>query len=536
MASLTATFGEIDEPHAHTGRGPRGTRVAVIGAGIGGVCAAIDMAKAGAAVTVFEKAPRAGGKIRTLNVAGRDLDAGPTVLTMRWVFESIFEDSGYALDEAVTATPVPVLARHAWQDGSRLDLFADRQRSIEAIAEFAGPSEAAAFARFADKSARLYASLEPGFMTADKPGPLALAARMLRVDPASLVLTNPMATLWQSLSSQFQDPRLRQLFGRYATYSGASPFEASSTLMLIAHVEEAGVWTLDGGMAALAAALERLAGKLGVTFRYDTTVSGIAVESGRATGVELADGERHAADAVVANSDCSAIADGLFGTAAARAVPRTGPHDRSLSAVATALVGEVRGFPLTRHNVFFSRDYRAEFDAIFKNAQLPKDPTVYICAQDRDGTAGAVSPAVEHVERALLLVNAPANGDRHTYTETEIEACWENTLAVLKRCGLDFAQAPVRKTTTPTHFASLFPATGGALYGRSSHGWAAAFRRPGARTAIPRLYLAGGSVHPGAGVPMAALSGRRAAASLLADLASTRRFHPVATSGGTSTR
>jgi 1-hydroxycarotenoid 3,4-desaturase len=515
---------------------PGDLRVTVVGAGIAGLTAAIQLAACGARVTLFERANRPGGKIRQVKVGGHLIDAGPTVLTMRWVFERLFEEAGSSLSNFITTTPAEVLCRHAWQDGSRLDLFADRDRSIDAIGQFAGPKEAAGYRRFALASERLYKALAPSFIDAAKPGPVGLAAGMALADPRSLFIANPLNSLWQELGHYFSDPRLGQLFGRYATYSGASPFQASATLMLISHVEAAGIWTVKGGMIEVANALDRLARTLGVTMHYGRGVERLETQNGRIAALLLEDGDRVATDAVVLNADSSALSQGLMGPDVDKAVTAA-TTERSLSAIATCLVATPQGLPLSHHNVCFSKDYRTEFEDIFKRGRLPRDPTVYICAQNRvGGLAHEAGSAGHNAEPALLLVNAPPNGDRHSYQPTEIEECWERTLAVLRRCGLTFAEAtPSRQTTTPSAFHQMFPGTGGALYGRSSHGWAAAFRRPGNRSAIPGLYLAGGSVHPGAGVPMAALSGRQAAANLLADRASIRRFHPVATSGGTST-
>jgi 1-hydroxycarotenoid 3,4-desaturase len=193
------------------------------------------------------------------------------------------------------------------------------------------------------------------------------------------------------------------------------------------------------------------------------------------------------------------------------------------------MVAETQGFPLLHHNVFFSNDYAAEFEDIFKRARIPEAPTVYVCAQDRgDGTAQPDK------DRLFLLVNAPATGDRAQFSSEDIASCETRMLGLLQRCGLTVKPLTSR-VTTPADFHRLFPATGGALYGRASHGWMASFQRPGSATKIPGLYLAGGSTHPGAGVPMAALSGRLAARRLVSDRASTRRFHRAAICGGTST-
>jgi 1-hydroxycarotenoid 3,4-desaturase len=164
--------------------------------------------------------------------------------------------------------------------------------------------------------------------------------------------------------------------------------------------------------------------------------------------------------------------------------------------------------------VFFGNDYAAEFGSVFRHGRLPDDPTVYVCAQDRPGEM-----PTGQAERLLVLINAPANGDHgQGISPSEIEQCTSRTFGLMERCGLLVHRRPdAAVITTPGTFAKLFPATGGALYGQAVHGSMAAFRRPGSRSALPGLYLAGGSVHPGPGVPMAVLSGRLAAESLLQD-------------------
>jgi 1-hydroxycarotenoid 3,4-desaturase len=186
---------------------------------------------------------------------------------------------------------------------------------------------------------------------------------------------------------------------------------------------------------------------------------------------------------------------------------------------------------LVRHNVFFNQPYDAEFDDIFRQRRLPQKPTVNVCAQDQTDLYQAHSDR----QRLLCLVNAPALGDRSEFAAKEIDACEQTTFDFLKQCGLDIdLDNAICHRTTPFVFNQLFPATGGALYGQANHSWMDTFQRASAESPIPGLYLAGGSIHPGPGVPMAALSGRMAAATLMGHLGLTKLSGRTLISGGTS--
>ena len=542
--------------------------VIVVGAGMAGLVTALLLAHRGVEVLVCERGDQPGGKLREVPVAGQRIDAGPTVFTMRWVFDELLAEVGTHLEAELGIRPLEILARHAWDQGGRLDLFADLERTVAAIGDFAGAAAARGYRDFCREARGVYQTLEQPFIRAPRPTPVSLVGRVGPFGLKGLLKIRPFETLWQALGEHFPDPRLRQLFGRYATYCGSSPFLAPATLMLIAHVEQEGVWTVDGGMHQIAAALTRLAMARGARFRFGTEVAEILSDRRRVSGVRLATGEALAARAVVMNGDVAALRAGLLGAAASGLSPPPAESQRSLSAMTWNLVAPTEGFPLVRHSVFFSRDYPAEFDAIFRQGRLPAAPTVYVCAQDRAGDVdwpGGAIPgrragladgkpppgeargasgwatsessgegipipgmgagvAFSGPERLLCLVNAPAIGDTHAFSPAEIESCEASAFSLLERCGLRVQRSPANtRVTTPTDFNRLFPATGGALYGQASHGWKASFNRPGTRTKLPGLYLAGGSVHPGAGVPMAALSGRLAAACVLSDLTSTSR-------------
>lgn len=514
----------------------------IVGAGMGGLAAAIALAAQGERVTLFERAATPGGKMRRLMLGSDDnqagVDGGPTVFTMRHIFDELLDGADKRLEDYLTLGKVDCLARHAWPDGGQLDLFADVARSADAIGHFAGLAAARQYKRFCADAKAMHDTLYKSFMCQPAPSMKALLAGASVIQ---LSRTRPFQSLWSALGGYFKDPRLRQLYGRYATYVGSSPFQAPATLMLIAHVEQAGVWQIRGGMHELAKALAAVAADVGVEMHLDCPVRAIQAKGGQITGVELERGECIDADAVIFNGDANAMATGLLGEQVRSTTAPLSRQDRSLSALTWAMNAPTAGFDLEHHNVFFSSDYAREFDELFTRRRLPSEPTVYICAQDRSDSARDHPIPTGRPERMLCIVNAPAEGDGDRastkLSDEEIERCETATFNHLARLGLEIR--PVEQAslirTSPSEFHQLFPATGGALYGRVSHGWRASFSRTGQRTAIRGLYLAGGSVHPGAGVPMAALSGMTAAASRIADRALTSRSSRVAMSGGTST-
>ena len=505
-------------------------KVVVVGAGMAGLVTALQLAHAGVQVTVVDKAAGPGGKIRQLMPNGMPVDSGPTVFTMRWVFDQILADVGTRLESELRIHPLNILARHFWEDGSQLDLYADPAQSLDAVARFAGGAEADRFKKFCEKARQVYDVLEGPFIKSPSPS---MAQMMGSLGPrglATLASVGPMRSLWHSLGRHFTDQRLRQLFARYATYCGSSPWEAPATLMLIAQVEMDGVWVVDGGMHALAACLMRLAQARGVNFLFNSECERIELDKGKVSGVRLMQGDSLRADSLVFNGDISALRKGLLGPGLQKSVQEK-VQPRSLSAVTWSMHADTGGMALDRHNVFFRNTYASEFEDIFTHGKLPHQPTVYVCAQDR-----GIGTQPDGAERLLCLVNAPARGDK-PQSEDELQACAHSSQALMAASGLHLNLESTASCirTTPQDFHHLFPATGGALYGQATHGWMAAFARSNARSQIPGLYLAGGSVHPGPGVPMAAMSGRLAGAALMADLGLTSLSRKTVISGGTLT-
>lgn len=503
--------------------------IAIIGAGMGGLAAGIRLAAAGRDVTIFEAHSWPGGKMRVMPSDAGPVDAGPTVLTLRDVLDDLFAAAGTAVEDHLTLTPLPVLARHFWADGTRLDLTHDPAENSAAIASAFGSRAAHEFDRFSAETRALFQAFDTPIMRS--PGPRVLAsARAALGARETLPWLVPGRSLEKMLQARLSDPHLRQLFGRYATYVGGNPLLAPAVLGLVWQAEAAGVWAVQGGMARLAQALAALFERLGGTLRLNRPVARIVTTKGRASGLHLADGTRVTCGQIVFNGDPAALP---FLLDEPRKAPKqTQTHPRSLSARVWTFAAEVadRGLgrdALAYHTLFFADDADAEF-APLAHGRTPQDPTIYVCAQDR-----ALGQPPQGLERFQFILNAPAT---QPGTAEKEPPCQTHPFDRLARFGLHLTPRPGPDSlTTPAGFAALFPHSQGALYGLSPNGARATFQRPTARTKVTGLYLAGGGVHPGAGVPMALMSGGHAAQAALSDRISADKSAPTAMHGGMST-
>jgi 1-hydroxycarotenoid 3,4-desaturase len=487
-------------------------RAIVIGGGVGGLAAAIRLARAGLTVRLLERADAVGGKLREIELGGRRLLGGPSVLTMRGVFEELF-GGAEQMAARLHLVPVEPLCRHFFADGSQLDVYADEERSRAAIERFAGPASARGYLAWRRHAARIFEIVRGPFMERPIPpvwemmSPRALL-QMTQIDA--------FRTLWKALESFFPDPRLRQLFGRYATYNGSSPFHAPATLAVIAHVENAwGVFACEGGIYRLAEALGDQARALGVEIQTGAEVEALVLRGSRVVGVR-AGGEPQLADVVVANCDVADVYERLLGKPGERLAAKYAAEELSLSAYVLVAVAPRAPLGLAHHNVFFSGDYRREFDALLDARRPPDDPTLYVCAEDRlDPRA-----AVPETERLFLLTNAAPLDARGATVDwsAEAERCRARIHAVLGRHRWTLSPEHSAELT-PRDFAARFPRSRGAIYGLASNGMTSAFKRPPNRVpGIAGLYLAGGTVHPGAGLPMVALSAKIAVDLALEEL------------------
>jgi phytoene desaturase len=481
-------------------------RIVIVGGGVGGLAAAIRLRAIGHSVTVFERNDVVGGKLATYERNGYTFDIGPSLVTLPHLFDDVFRTAGTTLDEQLELVRLDPQFAYHWANGSSLTVPDGDDATAAAFDEFA-PNSGEQWRAFDARGRRIWDVADRTFFAGPMANPLALAKRMR--SPFDLTAIDPLRTLHRSAATFFDDPRLVQWAGRYATYSGSSPYAAPATLACIPHIESRfGCWYPMGGLDALRAAFERVARDAGVDIHTGVDVTRITTgATGAVSGVELDDGSIEAADIVIANTDAEHLyADLLADKTALKQVRRA---KRSTSGF--VLCVGARGFTpgLEHHNVWFSDSYRAEYDQL-ETGELADDPTIYACVS----SVTDPSQAPDGCENWFLLVNTPPDVD------VDATSYGDLVLDRLADRGVDLRpRLEFRHTMTSADIERRYRSPGGAIYGTSSNGKRAAFVRPANRGARPGLYLVGGSSHPGGGLPLVTTSAKIVTEMIADDLA-----------------
>ena len=483
--------------------------VAVIGAGVAGLAAAARLAVAGHPVTVFEASASFGGKMQQFDLAGAApgdtyrFDARPSLFTMPQLADDVFRLAGRDPADYLRYERLDPITNYFFADGTRLSAWADADHFAQEVETQLG-APAADVSGFLARSGRAYEATAGTFLHKS----LHRAGTYFSADTLRAVAALPSLGLTGTMHARHEkafgaDPRLVQLFDRYATYNGSDPYQAPATLSLIPHLEHGlGAYYPEGGIYAIAQGLHRLAEEFGVEFRFNEPVEEILTAGGRVAGLRTAQ-RTYDFGLVVSNMDVVPTYRRLLPHE--KAPERTLAQPRSSSAL-IFYWGVAQEFSeLDLHNIFFSADYKAEFDAIFQQQTVADDVTVYVNISSKKTPADA-PPGHENW---FVMVNVPHDQGQDWEALTQ-----QTRRAVLRRLSQALGQdveplIRAERVWTPPGIAHDTSSFGGALYGASSNNALAAFlRHPNFAGRLPGLYFCGGSVHPGGGIPLCLLSAK----------------------------
>ncbi|MGH8864173.1 MAG: phytoene desaturase family protein [Burkholderiales bacterium] len=470
-------------------------KAVIIGGGLGGLATALRLAANDWEVTVCEQGPTLGGKMNRWEKSGFRFDTGPSLITMKWVFADLFRALGASIEDHLELTQMHPLAEYIYDDGTRFTYSASMPDWLQTVAKLE-PRDVDGFLGFMRLGARLFELSQETFLRRPPQAPPDMRSlKALR----HLPLRHAWGNYHKTVAAHFRSPHLQQLFDRYPTYVGSSPYLSPATLAVVPYIEYAfGGWYIKGGLYKLIETLSSLAGRMNVTLLTAARVDSIVHEAKQVKGVILADGQKLEADVVVMNGDVSMTKALLGGEANPTAVA-----NRSLSGL-VFLVGVKHDLPqVAHHSVFFSLNYEREFAHLFDERRFPDDPTVYVSIPSR--TDRSLVPGAG--ETLFIMANAPANDD--AWSEAEIDRARARVFARLSKAGFPLLDSDVvvSDVWTPRRMGQRYLMPGGSIYGLNSHGWRHAFLRPPNKDrAIGGLYYVGGSSHPGGGTPTVLLS------------------------------
>jgi len=470
----------------------------VIGAGIGGLSAACLLAAEGYKVTVYEKNSTPGGKMQERVRDGYRFDTGPSLLTMPFVLEKLFERCGENLHDYLAYTDLQPICRYFYPDGVVFDNYSDKKLNAAELKKFA-PKDVSSYSKFLKRSEKLYNRTADAFLF----NPLYSIKDLKFLSLFNLLRIDALSTVSKKVDRYFSSPHLRQFFKRFSTYNGSSPYQAPATLNVIPHVElNQGGYYVKGGLYQIARSLFKLAEKSGVNFQFNQTVISLDVSGKKINGVKFKKGSIEKADVVVANSDAT---DTLLNLIPGQHLSNR--KKKSLKKIEPSCSGFVlllgcnkQWEELKHHNIFFSDNYKKEFQDIFQEKHMPENPTIYVA----NSSYTDPSHAPEGASNLFVLINAPYVVENQNWEEVE-ETYSSFIISELEKRGLTGLEASLDlvEKITPVDFRNMYRSNRGSIYGTSSNSKFSAFLRPRNKVRfLDNLYLVGGSSHPGGGIPL----------------------------------
>ena len=497
--------------------GPFVPSVIVVGAGLGGLSAAIRLANAGLRVTIVEQGERPGGKLGTLVRDGFRFDTGPTIFTLPQLVADLFAESGERLEDHLDLAPCEPAFRFSFRDGVELRFGSDLRDLLGQIAALE-PRDVAGYLEFLARSSKIYDELMGHFFRRSFNGPRQMFTP--RVARAGVVL-DVTRTLDARMRGYFRDPHLRHIMTFKSIYVGTPPTQVPAAYAAIPYLELVyGVWSVRGGrgLHAIAEELAALAIRRGVTIRYNAPVKEIAVGPDGVKGVILADDEFIPAGYVVSNADIVHTYRDLVHPRWRRKYTdaRLARYEPSSSAFILYL-GLDKVYPeLAHHNVYFPQDYAGEMARIFVETRPPADPTIYL------GDFAKSDPTLAPPGGSALYVLAPVPHITLAFNwSREADAYRDLVIGKVKALGLADIEGHIvtEDRWTPLDFAARHNNNRGSIFGLSGKWSQSTFFHPPNRSEEVRgLYFAGGSAQPGGGIPLVLLSGEITAGLVVEDV------------------
>jgi phytoene desaturase len=477
-------------------------RAVIIGSGIAGIATSLRLRKKGYEVDVFEANDYPGGKVTSFTQDGFRFDAGPSLFTMPNLVEELFELFGEEVSQHFQYKKKEVVCNYFWEDGTTFSVAADAKKFAQEAGQKFGVAEKK-ITNYLNRSQKKYDSTAPIFLKKSLHQASTYFSRKMLKSLFQMGSMDILSSLNQLNQKNLEEPHLVQMFNRYATYNGSSPYKTPGIMSMIPHLElHLGTFFPKGGMQNITNSLFELAKEKGVNFYFSQRVKRILVENKKAIGIET-EQKKVLADLVVSNMDIYSSYKKLMPQE--KHPEQTLKQERSSSAL--VFYWGVRGvFPeLDLHNILFSKNYQAEFDSIFEQKTIGDDPTIYINITSKEEKSDAPAGS----ENWFVMINTP--GDYEQDWETMIATARQQILEKIKRTlGTDLeALIMTEEVLHPRLIEKKTSSYRGALYGAASNSKFAAFlRHPNFSRKINNLYFCGGSVHPGGGIPLCLLSAK----------------------------
>lgn len=489
-------------------------RVAVVGAGIGGMSAAISCAAQGYAVTLFEKNDKVGGKLNVLTKEGFSFDLGPSILTLPHIFEQLFAMHNRKLSDYVDIVALDTHWRNFFEDGTVLDLYADNDKTAKHLEEkYSGAGQH--YRDFVNYSKRQYEIVEKNYFNKglDTFGSFLTNYPL----PELLFKLDLFRTMNDSVSRFFGEQHLRDVFNYFIKYVGSSAYNAPGFMNLMPWVQIGfGLWYVKGGMYNMARGMAKLMDEIGITVHCNCEVAAIMHERCKVTGVAVKNGDNHLADAVISNMEVIPAYEKLMGESG-RFMRKLEKFEPACSGIVIHLGLDTVYPQLAHHNFIYSNDQRHHFDLVFNKRVLPTDATIYLVAPTRTDP----TQAPEGCDNLKILPHIPSINEKNPVTPQEYEALAERTIDKLEAVGLKDIRKHivVRDFWTPVDIQKRYYSNKGSIYGVvSDKKKNFALKAPKKSSKYSGLYFVGGSVNPGAGMPMVCLCGQNAAKLVTQDL------------------